>query len=239
MAQALLGEGAEVVIASRSEEKVALAVNKLANMPGKASGLLLDVRSDASVAQAVEWVAAHWGRLDVLINNAGIGMKTVNPQFITRPQPFFEVEPDKFRDLIDDQCDGLFSRLARLCPDDGETGAGEDHQYFDELRDHETQGVYPVRAVQSRGRITLDHYGGRLEAVWYCGEPSAPRRRDGDGDDSGCPGDPGRNQRAHDTARSLCDGGTDHLSLLRSGAGHHRGTHCRRRICRLVARQEQ
>ena len=85
MAEALLGEGATVAIASRSVEKLDRAAAQLEKVSDRVFKILLDVRSEQSVAQAVAWVTAEWGRLDVLINNAGIGMKTVNPRFMTSP----------------------------------------------------------------------------------------------------------------------------------------------------------
>jgi NAD(P)-dependent dehydrogenase (short-subunit alcohol dehydrogenase family) len=116
MAEALLGEGATVAIASRSEEKLDRVVEQLKKVSDRVVKILLDVRSDQSVASAVAWVTAEWGRLDVLINNAGIGMKTVNPRFMITPQPFFEVEPDRFRDLMDTNLTGYFLVSRGLAP---------------------------------------------------------------------------------------------------------------------------
>lgn len=108
MAEALLAEGATVAIASRSDEKLDQAVKQLKKVSDRVVKILLDVRYEQSVASAVAWVVAEWGQLDVLINNAGIGMKTVNPRFMTTPQPFFEIEPDRFRDLMDTNFMGYF-----------------------------------------------------------------------------------------------------------------------------------
>jgi len=46
--------------------------------------------------------------LDVLVNNAGIGMRTVNPLFMTEPQPFWEVPPAGFRDVLETKATGTF-----------------------------------------------------------------------------------------------------------------------------------
>jgi NAD(P)-dependent dehydrogenase (short-subunit alcohol dehydrogenase family) len=108
MAEALLKEGATVALSSRQGEKLSEAVHKFTEQGLHAIELPIDVRSEQSVADAVDWVKREWGKIDVLVNNAGIGMRTVNPQFLTEPQPFFKVTPDGFRDLIDTNVTGYF-----------------------------------------------------------------------------------------------------------------------------------
>ena len=108
MAEALLKAGATVALASRPGSRLEEAVSRLQNEGFNAVSLPLDVRSEHSVEEAVQWVKGNWGRLDVLINNAGIGMRTVNPRFLVEPQPFYEVTPEGFRDLIDTNLTGYF-----------------------------------------------------------------------------------------------------------------------------------
>ena len=133
MAEALLGEGATVAIASRSEEKLDQAIEQLKKVSDRVVKILLDVRSEQSVANAVAWVTAEWERMDVLINNAGIGMKTVNPRFMTAPQPFFEIEPDRFHDLMDTNLTGYFLVSRGFATINGQAGSRADHQYLHEL----------------------------------------------------------------------------------------------------------
>ncbi len=45
--------------------------------------------------------AVATGRIDLLVNNAGIGMRTVNPRFMTDPQGFWQVPVDRFRAVIE------------------------------------------------------------------------------------------------------------------------------------------
>jgi gluconate 5-dehydrogenase len=56
------------------------------------------------------------GGVDVLVSNAGIGMRTVNPQFLTRPQPFWEVSPSGFRDVIETKVTGSFLVARAVVP---------------------------------------------------------------------------------------------------------------------------
>jgi gluconate 5-dehydrogenase len=109
MAQALAQAGERVVVTSRQLERAQATATELG---AGALGIELDVRDAASVAAAVERTYGLLDGLDVLVNNAGIGMRTVNPQFMTDAQPFWEVAPDGFRDLMETKVAGTF-RVAR------------------------------------------------------------------------------------------------------------------------------
>ena len=52
----------------------------------------------------------------MLVNNAGIGMRTVNPRFLTEPQPFWEVTPAGFRDVVDTKVVGCFLMAREVVP---------------------------------------------------------------------------------------------------------------------------
>ena len=51
----------------------------------------------------------------MLVDNAGIGMRTVNPRFMSEPQPFWEVEPAGFRDLVEPRWSAVSSWPDRWC----------------------------------------------------------------------------------------------------------------------------
>jgi NAD(P)-dependent dehydrogenase (short-subunit alcohol dehydrogenase family) len=69
---ALAEAGATVVVASRDGARRAALVDQLVAAGAEAFGVALDVASEDSVAAAVEAVLARYGRVDVLVNNAGI-----------------------------------------------------------------------------------------------------------------------------------------------------------------------
>jgi hypothetical protein len=45
---------------------------------------------------AVESAWSRPGGLNMVVNSAGIGMRTVNPRFMTHPQGFWEASPAAF-----------------------------------------------------------------------------------------------------------------------------------------------
>lgn len=87
--------------------------------------LPIDVRSETSIADSVEWVRNTWGKLNVLVNNARIGMRTVNPRFMIEPQPFFQVTPEGFRNLFDTNLTGYFLVARGFTPLMLEQGRGK------------------------------------------------------------------------------------------------------------------
>jgi 2-deoxy-D-gluconate 3-dehydrogenase len=76
-AQALAGAGADVVITELpGREALAAETAALVQAQGRrALTLSLDVTQVASIRAMVETVVAEWGRIDILINNAGMNIR--------------------------------------------------------------------------------------------------------------------------------------------------------------------
>ncbi len=75
MAKGLAGAGAAIVVAARNAEKSAVAVKQLQALGAKARFIVVDVRNEASVKALVEQTGLDYGRIDILINNAGINVR--------------------------------------------------------------------------------------------------------------------------------------------------------------------
>lgn len=76
IAQGLAARGFRVAVGARGEAKRKEAVGRLRDGGADAFGVALDVTSEDSVVAAVATLERVTGRLDVLVNNAGIGGRT-------------------------------------------------------------------------------------------------------------------------------------------------------------------
>jgi gluconate 5-dehydrogenase len=121
MAQALVAAGARVAVTSRERVR---AEATAASLGERATAVALDVRDEESVAAGVEGAAAALGGVDVLVNNAGIGMRSVNPRFLEEPQPFWEVPPAGFRDVFATKVTGAFLVARAVVPRMLDAGGG-------------------------------------------------------------------------------------------------------------------
>jgi gluconate 5-dehydrogenase len=121
MAAALSAAGARVVATSRQLDRAQAAARQLGP---DALGVALDVRDEASVSAAVGEAWDRLGGLDVLVINAGIGMRTVNPRFLTDPLPFWTIAPEGFQDVIDTKVTGAFLVARAVAPRMVAAGSG-------------------------------------------------------------------------------------------------------------------
>ncbi len=127
MSQALAEAGARVALTGRTESRAQDAATRIARIArgARVTGLVMDVRDEQSVSAGVARALAVLGGVDVLVNNAGIGMRTVNPDFMIDPAGFWHVSPDGFRDLFATNVLGYFLVARAVVPHMLEAGRGK------------------------------------------------------------------------------------------------------------------
>jgi len=76
-AEAFAREGARVVVADRSAEQGEATARQIITAGGEAIFVAADVAEPAQVEALVARAVAHFGRLDVLVSNAGIGGRSL------------------------------------------------------------------------------------------------------------------------------------------------------------------
>ncbi len=155
MVLALAGVGAAVaVVGSRPggalDDTVAEA-NRLG--AGRAVAIAADVADYAQCEAAATAALDAIGPIDVLINNAGLGMRRVSETFNTKPTRFWETEPEAWKEIIDTNVNGVFNMARVLVP--GPRGGG--------LRpgdQHPRQVALPAPGVVQLAGLPDAHDGG-------------------------------------------------------------------------------
>ena len=67
----LAAEGARVVLCARDESLLKQAVREIEGAGGTAAALSLDLRTSDAPARLVDFAAARYGQIDIVVNNAG------------------------------------------------------------------------------------------------------------------------------------------------------------------------
>jgi 3-oxoacyl-[acyl-carrier protein] reductase len=99
VAAALLAEGARAFICGRSESSLRKALSALeACGPGRVDGAVVDVRSYADCRRFIQQAVERFGGLDLLINNAGIGIM----------KPVDQLTPDEWDAVIETNLSAAF-----------------------------------------------------------------------------------------------------------------------------------
>ncbi|MDJ0595527.1 MAG: SDR family oxidoreductase [Pleurocapsa sp. MO_226.B13] len=110
-ARQLAKQDIHVLIGARNAEKGQAAVKSLTDEGLSAEFLLLDVTDEESVKNAVQAVAKQHGKLDILINNAGI-----NPEYAREIFTFEELPLDLMKQIYQTNVFGAFLAIREFLP---------------------------------------------------------------------------------------------------------------------------
>jgi NAD(P)-dependent dehydrogenase (short-subunit alcohol dehydrogenase family) len=98
MAEGLAGAGAEVVVVGRNVEKAQARIDKITAAGGKAWFHAAEATSKAEVQGLLDAVLKRSGRVDIVINGAGVNSAT----------PFFDIQEDEFDRIVRVNLKGVF-----------------------------------------------------------------------------------------------------------------------------------
>src|SRR5512140_248297 len=115
IARALAAESAQVVITGRSEAHLASARHEIeAAGPAKVETLQADVRRYDETSRAIAGAVSRFGGLDVLVNNAGVGIFA----------DVAEMTPEQWTEVIETNLTGVFNACHAAIPHLRRRGGG-------------------------------------------------------------------------------------------------------------------
>ena len=115
IARALAAEGVHVAVTGRSEAHLAAARSELEKVgPGAIETLRADVRNYPEVEQAIAATVARFGALDVLVNNAGVGIFA----------DVADMTPEQWSEVVDTNLTGVFHTCHAAIPHLRRRGGG-------------------------------------------------------------------------------------------------------------------
>ncbi|WP_416409036.1 SDR family NAD(P)-dependent oxidoreductase [Agrobacterium rosae] len=119
MAFALLEAGACVAITgSRDSQALEDTIAEATRIAGSQNvlGLAADVSDYSQCEATVRSVIAAFGKIDVLINNAGVGMRLISETFNTQPTKFWEADPQAWAAIVATNINGTFNMARAAVP---------------------------------------------------------------------------------------------------------------------------
>jgi NAD(P)-dependent dehydrogenase (short-subunit alcohol dehydrogenase family) len=113
--EALLERGFRLYFCGRSSDVVETTKRELyVRFPGRVDARLCDVRHQQEVEALIAWVLGEAGRIDVLVNNAGLGHFA----------PVDELSGEQFREVVETNLLGAFYAIHAVAPAMKERGEG-------------------------------------------------------------------------------------------------------------------
>jgi NADP-dependent 3-hydroxy acid dehydrogenase YdfG len=113
-ALSLAGQGATVVLGARRAERLEALACRIRQTGGEAAWIATDVRERTDVSGLVELARDRYGKLDVLVSNAGIG----------RVSPLDDLRVEDWEEMIDVNLRSVLYGIAAALPVFREQGRG-------------------------------------------------------------------------------------------------------------------
>jgi len=115
MARGLAGAGAGVVVVGRNTEKSKAAVEELGRLGAETLAVQADVSDEAAVARLVQATLDRFGRIDVLVNNAGTNLR----------KPLHEYSLEEWHRVMDTNLTSAFLCSRAVYPAMKKAGGGK------------------------------------------------------------------------------------------------------------------
>jgi len=133
--------GAKVVLGARGEDRLQALAARIAAMGGEAAYARTDVKRRADVSELVERACERYGKLDVLVNNAGVGPIS----------PLDDLRVEEWEEMIDVNIKGVLYGIAAALPVFRKQGFG----HFINIASTAGHKTVPNQAVYSATKFAV------------------------------------------------------------------------------------
>ena len=140
IAVAFADEGARAIVTGRDMERLTQVTEEIRAGGGEAEAFVLDVTKQDDAVQVVEQVIGKWGRIDLLVNNAGI---------ITYDTPVWATTMEQWDEMLNTNLRGMHLMCRAVLPN---------------MMQRE-QGVI-INIGSSSGRLPDGDYGAYVTSKW-------------------------------------------------------------------------
>src|SRR5918993_1760894 len=148
IAEALAAEGLNVCVGARNVDEVKQAVRELEGAGASATGAACDVRVYEEVEALVAHAAEEFGGVDVLVNNAGVGLL----------KPVEETSPEEFRAVLETNLFGVFYGCRAAIPEMKQRGGG----YIVNISSLAGTNAHPRMAAYNASKFGLNGFSEAL-----------------------------------------------------------------------------
>jgi NADP-dependent 3-hydroxy acid dehydrogenase YdfG len=153
-AKALADRGARVALFARRKERLDAVSEAIRQAGGDAATWLVDVTDRSAVERAAAEVTAKFGRVDIVVNNAGIML----------PHPIEAKRADQWQHQIDLNITGLMNVIGAFTTELVKAGAGKGPADLVNLSSIAGKNIFPGFAVYSASKAYVTHLSVHLRA---------------------------------------------------------------------------
>ena len=112
IAKRLAAEGANIVVTARTKENIEKVSSEINSKGGSAISIRGDVTRQADVRNIITKTINKFGKVDILINNAGVGLR----------KSLLDTEEEEFNEVMDVNVKGVFLFMKNIIPEMEKSG---------------------------------------------------------------------------------------------------------------------
>jgi len=152
IAEGLANYGAHVIIANRRPDQGEKAVRRLLDRNLPAEAVTTDVADPQSVAALVDTVVSRHGRIDILVNSAGVILR----------KPIEDMTEEEYDAIMDINLRGTFI----CCRDGGRQMLKQGHGKIVNISSNVSQVCQPLRTVYAASKAGISHLTRGFALEW-------------------------------------------------------------------------